>query len=334
MRCRSFLRLGILPLWIPLFFVGFVGLAFAQRSTTSLSGTVTDSSGAVIPAAKVELTSASEGFARTDSTNSAGAYLFPDLTPGVYNIAVEVQGFKKAFVNGLTLYVGQPVIQDFHMEVGTVAQSVTVEGAPPLLNQTTDTVGTVMESTLINALPLNGRNFMELPRLQPGASWDVNRNTFDSVQINPTAQSFNVDGQRGDYNQLTLDDTLITEWQHGSNTFSPSVDAVEEFQSATSNYSAAEGATSAAHVNLVTKSGTNSLHGDAYEFLRNVDLDSRYWQAPTLPPFRRNQFGGTAGGPLDIPKLYDGKDKTFFFASYEGFRQWEGIIRDRSVPHR
>ena len=153
-----------------------------------------------------------------------------------------------------------------------------------------------MESALITALPLNGRNFLELPRLSPGASWDVNRNTFDSVQINPTAQSFNVDGQRGDYNLLTLDDTVITEWQHGSNTFSPSVDAVQEFQVSTSNYSAAEGTESAAHVNLVTKSGTNSLHGDAYEFLRNGALDSRYWYAPTLPPFRRNQFGGTAGG--------------------------------------
>jgi len=332
MRNQSSLRLRILPLGILLFFAGFMGLGFAQRSTTSLSGTVTDSSGALIPNAKVEVTSLAEGFARTGSTNNAGEYLFPDLTPGAYNISVEVQGFKKALVSGIKLYVGQPVTQDFHLEVGTVAQSVTVQGTPPLLNQTTATVGTVMESNLITALPLNGRNFMELPRLSPGASWDVNRNTFDSVQINPTAQSFNVDGQRGDYNQITLDDTLITEWQHGSNTFSPSVDAVQEFQVSTSNYSAAEGSESAAHVNLVTKSGTNSLHGDAYEFLRNSALDSRYWQAASLPPFRRNQFGGTAGGPLDIPKLYSGKDKTFFFASYEGFRQWKGIIESGLFP--
>jgi len=310
MRNESFLRLKMLPFAVLLFFTGFAGLGFAQRSTTSLSGVVTDSSGALVPNAKVTIISVAERFARTDNTNSAGEYLFSDLTPGAYDISVEVQGFKKALVSGIMLYVGQPVTQDFHLEVGTVAESVTVAGTPPLLNQTTAVVGTVIESALITALPLNGRNFMELPRLSPGASWDVNRNTFDSVQINPTAQSFNVNGQRGDYNLLTLDDTVITEWQHGSNTFSPSVDAVQEFQVSTSNYSAAEGTESAAHVNLVTKSGTNSLHGDAYEFLRNGALDSRYWYAPTLPPFRRNQFGGTAGGPLDIPKIYDGKDKT------------------------
>lgn len=324
MRNQSSLRLRILFLGILLFFAGFVGLGFAQRSTTSLSGTVTDSSGALIPNAKLEITSVTEGFARTDSSNSAGEYLFPDLTPGAYNISVEVQGFKKALVSGIKLYVGQPVVQDFHMEVGTITQSMTVKGTAPLLNQTTATVGTVLESNIIESLPLNGRNFLELPRLAPGASFDKNSNTFDAVQINPTAQSFNVDGQRGDYNVLTLDDTLITEFQHGSNTFSPSVDAVEEFQVSSSNYSAAEGTESAAHVNLVTKSGTNAFHGDAYEFLRNNDLDARNFFASDVLPFRRNQFGGTAGGPFTIPKLYDGKDRSFLFASYEGYRETFG----------
>ena len=133
MRNQMSLRLRILLLGVLLFFTAFVGLGLAQRSTTSLSGTVTDSTGAIIPNAKVDLTSTAEGFARTDRSNDAGVYLFPDLTPGVYNIKVEVQGFKKAFVNGITLYVGQPVTQDFHLEVGTVAESVTVAGHATLI---------------------------------------------------------------------------------------------------------------------------------------------------------------------------------------------------------
>ena len=310
-----------LPLCVLWSFLAYVGIGFAQRATTALSGTVTDSSGAVIPNAKIELSSETEGFTRTDSTNTAGVYVFPDLTPGVYDVSVEVAGFKKATVTAINLYVGQPVVQDFHMEVGTLAQSVKVEGTPALLNQTTATVGTILESKMITTLPLNGRNFLELPRLSPGASFDKNSNTMDDVQINPTAKSFNVNGQRGDYNTFTLDGTLITEFQHGSNTFSPSVDAVEEFQVASSNYSAAEGTESAAHLNLVTKSGTNALHGDAYEFVRNDKLDARDFFAPTVLPFQRNQFGATVGGPFVIPKAYNGKDRSFFFVSYEGYRE-------------
>lgn len=296
-----------------------------QRSTSALRGTITDPTGGVVPGAKVELRSESEGYRRTSSANSVGAYFFTDLTPGVYDVYVEAAGFKKAVIEGITLYVGQTMVQDFRLEVGETTQTVSVKGNAPLLDQTNATVGTIIESKVITELPLNGRNFLQLPLLSPGASFDKNSNTMDAVQINPTARSFNMEGERGDYNLFTLDGTLITEWQHGSNTFSPSVDAVQEFQAAGSNYSAALGTESAAQVNLVTKSGTNQFHGDIYEFLRNTGLNARNFFSPTVSPFHRNQFGGTLGGPFMLTKVYNGRDRSFFFASYEGYRESKSI---------
>src|SRR5262249_48040127 len=154
------------------------------------------------------------------------------------------------------------------------------------------------------------------------------------VQIDPTAASFNVNGQKGDYNLYLLDGSTIKEYQHGSNTFSPSVDAVQEFQTTTSNYSAAFGSEAGAQVNLVTKSGTNNFHGGLYEFVRNNKFDARNFFSQTIgaPPFKRNQFGGNIGGPIWIPKLYHGKDKTFFFVSSEFFREVKSIPQQGNFP--
>ncbi len=170
--------------------------------------------------------------------------------------------------------------------------------------------------------------------LSPGVTRSKNSNTFDAVQINPTAASFNVNGQKGDYNLYLLDGATIKEYQHGSNSFSPSVDAVQEFQTTTSNYSAAFGAEAGAQVNLVTRSGTNSVHASVFEFLRNNKLDANpfFSQTKGAPPFKRNQFGGTLGGPVYIPKLYNGKDKTFFFVSSEFFREVKNIPQQGNYP--
>jgi len=161
-----------------------------------------------------------------------------------------------------------------------------------------------------------------------------NSNTFDAVQINPTATSFNVNGQRGDYNLYLLDGATIKEYQHGSNTFSPSVDGVQEFQTTTINYSAAFGAEAGAQVNLVTRSGSNAFHGGVYEFVRNNKFDANnfFSQTAGAPPFKRNQFGGTLGGPIRIPKIYNGKDRTFFFVSSEFFREVKNIPQQGNYP--
>jgi hypothetical protein len=295
----------------------------AQVSSSGLTGTVTDPSGLPVAAAHVTVKSEVTGIIRTAVTDHAGGYVFSDLTPGVYEVTAEGSGFKKTVVSGTRLFVGQVATLGFNLELGPVTQSVSVIAEAPLIQDSSSQVGTVIETKLLTELPLNGRNFLQLNLLSPGVTRSKNGNTFDSLQIDPTAASFNVNGQKGDYNLYLLDGIPFKEYEGGTNTFSPSVDAVQEFQVATSNYSAAFGSEAGAQVNLVTRSGSNQVHGGLYEFLRNSDLDARNFFASTqgAPPFRRNQFGGTLGGPVFVPKLYDGREKTFLFFGYEGFRE-------------
>ncbi len=297
--------------------------ALAQRASTGLSGTVSDTSGAVVQKASVTLTSQETGFHRTTTSNDAGIYSFPDLTPGVYDASAEAQGFKTALVKGLVLYVGVPLVQNFALEVGAVSEQVSVVATAPLLRQNNAEIGSVIEGKVLTELPLNGRNYLQLNLLTPGVTRSKNSNTFDDVQLDSTAKSFNVNGQRADYNVYLLDGVNVKEYQHGTNMFSPSVDAIQEFNQASSNYSAAFGAEAGAQVSVVTKAGTNRVHGSAYDFLRNNQLDARnfFEQNKSAPPYRRNQFGGSLGGPVYVPGVYNGRDRTFFFVSYEGLRE-------------
>ncbi len=309
-------------------------VANAQVSSSALNGTVRDSTGAVVPKAGVTVTSAATGFTRSVASSDAGQYALSDIAPGVYEITAEAPGFKKGVLSGVRLFVGQTATADIRLEVGQLTESVSVQSDVPLLQETTSHVGTVIEGKLLTDIPLNGRNFLQLNLLSPGVTRSKSSNTFDAVQINPTAQSFNVNGQKGDYNLYLLDGATIKEYQHGSNSFSPSVDAIQEFQATTSNYSAAFGSEAGAQVNLVTRSGTNLVHGSLFEFLRNDKLDANDFFSRTIgaPPFKRNQFGGTLGGPIYIPKVYNGKDKTFFFVSSEFFREVKNIPQQGNYP--
>jgi hypothetical protein len=308
--------------------------ALAQRGSSSLNGVVRDPSGAVVANTNVTAMNAGTGFSRSTVTNEVGVYSLTDLPPGSYDLSAEAAGFRKAVVQSLRMFVGQTVTVDIAMELGDVRESVSVTSEVPLLQTSSSHVGTVIEGKLLTDIPLNGRNFLQLNLLSPGAIRSKNSNTFDAVAIDPTDQSFSVNGQKGDYNLYLLDGTSIKEYQHGKNSFSPSVDAVQEFQTTTSNYSAAFGAEAGAQVNLVTKSGTNSLHGVVFEFLRNDKLDARNFFAQTqdAPPFKRNQFGGNVGGPIVLPKLYNGRDRTFFFLSAEGFREVKNIPQQGNYP--
>ena len=305
----------------------------AQRGAGNLTGLITDQTGAAIPEAAVTLSITAKGLTLSTVTNTAGLYYFTDLTPDVYSLSVQKAGFNKAVLTDVRVFVGETMTQNAQLQVGEITQSVEVTAAAPLLHQASSEIGTVIERKTLTEIPLNGRNFLQLNLLSAGATRSKNSNTFDAVQIDPTAQSFNVNGQRGDYNLFLLDGVTIKEYQHGSNTFAPSVDAVQEFETTTSNYAAAFGAEAGAQVNLVTRSGTNELHGSVYEFLRNNALDARnFFEGESeAPHFRRNQFGGTVGGPVVIPR-YNGKDKTFFFASYEGFRERKGIPLLANLP--
>jgi hypothetical protein len=309
-------RLFLLP-----FIFGVATLLSAQQlGTSALNGSVTDPAGALVPGARVTLTSDATHFTRTVTTNSAGLYSFSDLTPGVYTLVINAQGFQLSTVQRLQLYVGQTQVQNVKVAVGSSTQKVTVSSAPPLLQQSNATVGTIIEGKEISEIPLNGRSFLQLNLLAPGVTRSKNSNTFDAVQIDPTIQSFNTNGSHGDYNAYLLDGTNIKEYNTGSIAFAPSVDAIQEFQVATSNYSAELGTEAGAQVNVATKSGTNEIHGDVFEFLRNDKLNAKNYFATSVSPFKQNQFGATIGGPVVFPKLYSGRDKTFFFFSYQGFR--------------
>jgi hypothetical protein len=308
--------------------------AAAQLSSSSMKGTITDSTGAVVPSVTVNATSRGTGFSRSAVANESGQYSMSDLPPGSYDVFAERPGFKKVLLNEIRLFVGQTATVDIQLEVGQVSESVSVTATAPLIQESSSQVGTVIEGKMLTDIPLNGRNFLQLNLLAPGATRSKNSNTFDAVQIDPTAQSFSVNGQKGDYNVYLLDGASIKEYQHGSNSFSPNVDAVQEFQVTTSNYSAAFGAEAGAQVNLVTKSGTNQFRGSVYEFLRNNKFDANnfFSQTKGAPPFKRNQFGGTFGGPITIPKLYSGKDRTFFFVATEFFREVKNIPQQGTYP--
>jgi hypothetical protein len=306
----------------------------AQISVSSLTGSVSDSTGAAIPNATLKITSTATGASRVVGTMASGTYAVADLTPGQYRVEVQAHGFKTAFLSEITLYVGQTSAQNFRLDVGAETQSVTVTGEVPLLNTTSGELGTVVTGTLMTELPLNGRNFMQLNLLSPGAITDKSGNTSSSVDLNPASVTFSVNGHMSDYNLYLLDGVEIKDWQHGTSMFSPSVDAVQEFQTTTGNYSAAFGAESAAQINLVIKAGSNKPHATLWEFVRNDLFDAKnYFQpAGTPQPFRRNQFGANFGGPVFFPRLYNGRDKTFFFFNYEGFRQVKQIPQTSYLP--
>jgi hypothetical protein len=332
-RCRSWRYFGLVAVLMSVFAVLQAHSLRAQVSASGVSGVVTDSSGAVVLNATVKITSKTTTFTRTATTDSAGVFSIGELNVGSYSITVEAPGFKTVMVPDVTLYVGQLATQNITLQVGETVQSVTVSAEAPLLNTTSGTVGTVIVSTFMTELPLNGRNFLQLNLLSPGASHDKSGATPEAYDINPSNTAFSVNGQRSDFNLYILDGTVFKDYVFGTSPIVPSVDAVQEFQTETGNYSAAFGSEAGAQVNLVTKSGTNGLHGTAWEYLRNNVFDARnFFQQGATPPFRRNQFGGNIGGPVVIPKIYNGKDHTFFFFNYEGFRQVKSVPTLENFP--
>jgi hypothetical protein len=308
-------------------------ICYAQIATSTATGSITDSSGAAVPNVKVTITSKSTGFTRSVVTNASGEYEIRDLLPATYDITVEAAGFKRAMAQNVELYVGRTTTQDFRLEVGQIIQEVTVKSVAPLLTTTSGQLGNIITGTAVTQLPLNGRNYMQLNLLSAGTIVDKNSDTTNDVSISPSAATFSVNGHMSDYDLYMMDGVSIKEFQHGAGLFDPSVEAIQEFQTTTSNYSADYGTEAAAQVNVTTKSGTNQLHGGGWEFVRNNIFDSRdFFQVGGVPPFRRNQFGANIGGPVVFPKIYNGKDKTFFFFNYEDYRQVKKVPETGFYP--
>jgi len=299
-------------------FVVCVPVALFAQDTASITGTVTDPTGAAIPGAQVTLTSLEHGINRTAASNSTGDYLFAALPIGSYNLVVAAPGFKKFAAKGIILNVAQKARVDVAMEVGGTNTEVTVEGTTvaQVETQSSDLGGTVTGKE-ITQLQLNGRNFTQLITLVPGVT---NQSGQDEAQVGVNGNvAYTVNGGRTEYNNWEMDggDAL----DNGSNTslnVYPSIDAIAEFKVLSSNYGAQYGRNGSGTVEVETKSGTSSFHGDLYEFVRNDMFNATPFFQTTVPPYKKNDFGYTIGGPIFIPGHYNtNKQKTFFFWSQE-----------------
>jgi len=302
--------------------------AFSQGTTLgSIVGTVLDPSGAAVPGASVSVLNTLTGVSRTLSSNNDGYFQALSLIPGVYNVEVGAPNFNKQVQDKLKLEVAGSLSLTFRLSVGQVTETVRVEAEGEQLKATDGVISTTIDNSKVVELPLNGRNFNNLIRLTPGATRGTNAggNTLNST-------TFSVAGSRSDTSNYTLDGTYNNGTFFKTAAIAPSIDAISEFKIQT-NMSAKYGAAAGANIAVSIRSGTNQYHVTAYEFLRNSAMDSRDYFAARKPPFKFNQFGFTLGGPLSIPKLYDGKNRTFFFFNYEAFKQRRGVTQLGTVPN-
>jgi len=286
----------------------------AQVTTGAVSGTVVDPSNAAVPGVKVTVTDTETGASRTVTTGEAGEYVVNLLPLGKYKIAAEKQGFTRVVLPDIQLVLNQTVRIDISLHVGSVSETVEVNSAPPLVDTTQSAIGTVETEQRIVELPLNGRNFVALADLGSGVNSGVtgatnNGTTFETARAN---QSLSVNGLSVLNNNFLLDGLDNNEFGNGAAVALPPPDAIAEFRTEESLMGAEFGRGGAA-VNVVLKSGSNQIHGDAWEFLRNDKLDARNYFDPTRTPFKRNQFGFSLGGPIR-------KNRTFFFGDYQGTR--------------
>jgi hypothetical protein len=299
-------------------------LALAQITAT-IVGTVTDSSGGVVPNANVTVTNEGTGLKRVVRSNEHGIYVVPSLPVGSYSVTAEAQGFKRKSITGLVLEVNQEPRIDLTLDVGQVTETVTVAGISPQLQTENATVGQVIDSRYNTEIPLNNRDFSQLILLSPGATLrpgGVTPQTGAAIGSNGSGVSI---GGRDNQNNFMIDGANNNARQFGNIAIKPSIDAIQEFKVQSNSYSAEFGSAAFGQINLITKSGTNALHGALFEFLRNEKLDARNFFLPKKSKLNRNQFGLAVGGPL-------WKDHTFFFVNYEGTRERRGVEEFRSVP--
>jgi hypothetical protein len=304
----------------------------AQLVTASIQGSIRDSSGSAIPGATVRVVNTSTGIVTTTETNSEGRFVFASLAlGGPYTLTVQAKGFRTEDRTGINLEVNQVAQIEIALQVGSASEKVEVSADATQLETSNAARGTVIENRSVENLPLNQRNVYSLLFLMPGASGTVS-NQYNGLNLS-------VDGGRPGTSDILVDGIpasppLVNPIQ-GFSVF-PSVDAVDEFKMETDSYSAEFGRSGSGVIDMIIKSGTNQVHGSAYEFLRNSALDSNTYFSNAahvpLPSFKRSQFGGSIGGPVVIAHIYNGKDKTFFFFSYEGLRQGQAAEITTTVP--
>src|SRR5258706_8433569 len=305
---------------------------YAQVSGATLAGTVTDATGAILPNVHVSIKNTATGITRGITVDAAGFYTAPNLLPGNYEVTFSASGFATQVSSGVNLTVGAQQVLNVSLRVGQISQQVTVTGEAPTVELASSALNAVVEAPTIVGLPLNGRSWTDLASLQPGVAGVEPEVPFgDSGRGNRGfGAQIIVSGARPTQNNYRLDGISLNDYSNGGPGSvlggNLGVDAVEEFSVLTSNFSAEYGKTSGGVVNAISRAGTNQLHGNAYEFIRNNAMDARnFFDPPTIPAFRRNQFGASIGGPIR-------KDKAFFFGDYEGIRQSKGVGALATVP--
>ena len=312
---------------------GVVVNLHAQVAGGTISGTVTDSSGRVINKVEITITNVATGVTRVVTTNDEGFYSAPNLLPGTYELKFSSSGFKVEARKNIELTVGALVGLDQTLRVGSISETVVVQSEIPAVQLSTSDLSAVVNATTVRELPLNGRSWTDLAQLQPGVSAIHTQPDFSAGTDRGNrgfGQQLTISGARPQQNNYRLDGVSLNDYANGAPGSvlggNLGVDAIEEFSVITSNYEADYGKTSGGVVNAITRSGTNQIHGSAYEFLRNSKLDTKnYFDVGNIPPFKRNQFGGTLGGPIV-------KNHTFFFVDFEGIRQSKGITTVATVP--
>jgi outer membrane receptor protein involved in Fe transport len=309
--------------------------ADAQVAGATLSGTITDSSGGVVPGARVIIKNVATGVTTEGTTNSDGFYTAANLLPGEYAVTVSQKGYTTEERTGISLTVGAQQVFDLTLHVGSTTEVLVVTAEAPVIQLNSSDISAVVNATTVRELPLNGRSWTDLAQLQPGVNAIQTQPTFAQGTDRGNrgfGQQLTISGARPQQNNYRLDGVSLNDYANGAPGSvlggSLGVDAIQEFSVLTSNYSAEYGKTSGGVVNAITRSGTNQIHGSVYEFLRNSRLDARNYfddHSLPIPPFKRNQFGGAVGGPIV-------KNHTFFFADYEGIRQSKGISTVTFVP--
>ena len=325
---RSSFRDACFCVFVLLILVCAATIPALAQSTASLTGIVTDASGAAVPNAKVTVTNKATGVSFNTQTDSAGAYLIPSLPIGVYDIEVTASGFQKALVTDLDLPVATSVTRNVQLRIGETSVTVEITADAVILDTATNSMGQVINDKYVQDIPLNGRHFTDLSLLTPGTITPP-ANGFLSFPLRGQGSfGINTAGQREDTTNWLVNGINLNDPVQNQITFQPPIGTLAEFKIDNSAFPAEYGRNSGAIVNMATRSGTNDFHGEAFEFLRNNDLDARNF-FNTVPnpqaPFKRNEFGGAFGGPLK-------KNKAFVFLAYEGLRQHQSLTVTSTVP--
>jgi hypothetical protein len=295
----------------------------AQTSSSLIQGSITDSSGAPVPNARVVATLANTETNYSTVANESGNYVFPDVRPGAYSISAEAPAFKRTVRTGVVIEVNQRARVEIALQVGEVKELVEVSSNATNIDTYTSSINETVDSHRVEDLPLNGRQALQLQTLLPGVVPAAQGQAASFIALN-TYLTFSINGTRPSASLYMLDGAINMDLYNNTPAAFPNPDALQEFSIQTTNYTAVVGGTPGAAVNMVTKSGSNGYHGELYEFLRNDVLNARNFFAPNIPPLRKNQFGGNAGGPVR-------RNKIFFFGAYEGNRQRQPVTSSSNV---